>query len=188
MAGRMEQPGGAGLTRDRRVSENRSQCHRDQTPNHKPLLSSHNGLCGDHMNVAAGNFCLPLFSSPGHGTSCHRETRTVAAGSSHRACPERWPPPDLPMASRAGCQCPSSPYRCGAVPGAFLQGHGTRQVGGRSRIPLPGRPLEAVLRGPSGTAGGLWPCRRPSLNTPILVLSPLGSARPGRAGQGGACT
>lgn len=78
----------------------------------------------------------------------------------------------FPMASRAGSQCPSSPYRRGAVPGAFLQGHGTLQVGGRSRSPLPGHPLEAVLRSPSGTAGGLWPCRRPSLNTPILVLSP----------------
>lgn len=33
----------------------------------------------------------------------------------------------FPMASRAGCQCPSSPYRRGAVPGAFLQGHGTLQ-------------------------------------------------------------
>lgn len=101
VAGRMEQPGGAGLTRDRRVSENRSQCRRDQTPNHKPLLSSHNGLCGDHMNVAAGNFCLPLFSSPGHGTSCLCETRTVAAGSSQRACPERWPPPDLPRGQQS---------------------------------------------------------------------------------------
>lgn len=30
----------------------------------KKTLSSLNELCRDHMNVAAGNFCLPLLGSP----------------------------------------------------------------------------------------------------------------------------